>query len=99
MYKQGHDETQHVGQELHALVIGQLKRLVDFRNDVGEAVAQILIVHELEQVALLLDFDRLRVEQAAYLIFEQPLIADPSIIVIDDIETIVHFILSVGCRR
>ena len=99
MYKQGHDEAQHVGQELHALVIGQLERLVDFGDDVGEAVAQILIMHELEQVAFLLDSDRLRVEKATYLILEQPLIAHPSIIVINDIEPIIHFLLSVGRRR
>jgi len=46
MYEQSHDEAQHIRQQLHALVIGQLCRLINFTDDVCEDVAQLLIVHQ-----------------------------------------------------
>ena len=61
MDEESHDEAQNVRQQLHALVIGQLKWLRYLSNDVRQVVPHLLLVHQLQQIALLFNLDRLRV--------------------------------------
>jgi len=47
MNEKSHDESNHICQQLHALVIGQFNWLVNLAYYVGQYVSHILIVHEL----------------------------------------------------
>ena len=58
MDEKSHYKANDVYQQLHALVVRQFDRLVDLTDDIGEAVAEVLIVHQLQQVPFLLDLDR-----------------------------------------
>ena len=71
-------ERQHkplnVCYELQALVIVQLLRLIDLTNNVCQNIPHILIVHQLDDVPLLIDRDGYRVKNAPYFVNKQVLI-------------------------
>ena len=56
-------------------------------------VPHLLLVHQLQQVALLLNLNRLGMEQPAYLILQKLLIISLLLTIINNLKTIVLFLL------
>lgn len=93
MHKKRHYESKHICQQLNALVICQLHRLVNFAHYISESVSHLLVVHQRQQVAFLLDADTVRVKQASYLRVKQLAVLLFRLIIVNDLKLIKLFVL------